>query len=48
LKLDHQQLDSFLKSLLVDDYIEIKVLEQKEAKLTEEGSKYAATGTPEV
>jgi len=32
----------------VDDYIETKVLEYKEAKLTEEGAKYASTGTPEV
>jgi len=32
----------------VDDYIVINVLEYKEAKLTEEGAKYAGLGTPEV
>ncbi len=46
--MDHQKLDSYIKSLLVDDYIETKVLDFKEAKLTEEGVKYAGVGTPEV
>lgn len=46
--MDHQKLDSFIKSLLVDDYIEVKVKDYKEAKLTEEGAKYASVGTPEV
>mgnify|MGYP000919616615 CR=1 FL=1 len=46
--MEHQKLDSYIKSLLVDDYIETKVLEFKEAKLTEEGAKYASVGTPEV
>jgi len=48
LQMDHQKLDSYIKSLLVDDYIETKVLDFKEAKLTEEGVKYAGVGTPEV
>lgn len=45
---DHQTLDSFIKSLIVDDYIETKIKEYKEAKLTEEGAKWASLGTPEV
>jgi len=48
LNLEHQDLDSYLKSLLVDDYIEMEVKELKEAKLTEEGTVYATKGTPEV
>lgn len=48
LGLDHQKLDSFIKSLLVDDYIETKIKDYKEAKLTDEGAKWASKGTPEV
>lgn len=44
----HQELDAYLKSLLVDDYIEMEVKELKEARLTEEGESYAIKGTPEI
>jgi len=37
-----------LKSLLVDDYVEMEVKELREVKLTEEGSSYASKGTPEI
>jgi len=38
LKIGHQELDSYLKSLLVDDYVEMEVKELREVKLTDEGS----------
>ena len=47
LKIGHQELDSYLKSLLVDDYVEMEVKELREVKLTDEGSQYATNGTPE-
>lgn len=41
------ELDKVLKSLLVDDYIKLKVIEFKTIEPTEEGSSYLSTGTPE-
>ena len=42
-----QQVDAALKSLLVDDYVVLDVIEKKRIDLTEEGSGYAQKGTPE-
>ena len=41
------QLEPVLKSLLVDDYIVLNVLERKLIELTEEGLSYAKNGSPE-
>ena len=43
----HTELDKALKSLLVDDYLELAVIERKAIELTDEGATYAAKGTPE-
>ena len=48
LNMKHTDLDAKLKSLLVDDYIELKVQENREIKLSAEGLKYAEEGAPEV
>ena len=42
-----QQVDAALKSLLVDDYVVLDVIEKRRIDLTEEGSGYAEKGTPE-
>ena len=42
-----QQVDAALKSLLVDDYVVLDVIEKKRIDLTEEGTGYAQKGTPE-
>ena len=42
-----EQLEPVLKSLLVDDYIVLNVLERKLIELTEEGLSYAKNGSPE-
>lgn len=47
LKISHIDLDKVLKSLLVDDYIVLEVLEKKLVELTAEGKGYADKGTPE-
>jgi len=39
--------DAALKSLLVDDYVVLDVIERKVLSLTEEGEGYAKSGTPE-
>jgi len=41
------QLEPVLKSLLVDEYIALTVLERKLIELTEEGLSYAKNGSPE-
>jgi len=41
------QVDAVLKSLLVDEYVILKVIERKVIELTEEGRGYAENGTPE-
>ena len=43
----HLDLDKVLKSLLVDDYVTLNVLEKKFVQLTAEGKGYAEKGTPE-
>ena len=43
----HTDLDKSLKSLLVDDYLVLNVIERKIIELTEEGASYASKGTPE-
>jgi phenylalanyl-tRNA synthetase alpha chain len=47
LGLPHTELDKSLKSLLVDDYLTLTVLERKLLELTDEGAQYATKGTPE-
>ncbi len=42
-----QQIDAALKSLVVDDYIVLSVIEKRRVELTEEGMGYALKGTPE-
>ena len=36
-----------MKSLLVDDYLVLTVIERKVIELTDEGASYATVGTPE-
>jgi helix-turn-helix protein len=43
----HTELDKNLKSLLVDDYLVLSVIERKGIELTDEGASYASIGTPE-
>ena len=43
----HTELDKNLKSLLVDDYLVLTVIEKKCIELTDEGASYASIGTPE-
>jgi hypothetical protein len=47
LGISHLELDKSLKSLLVDEYLQLQVIEKKLVELTEEGSSYAEKGTPE-
>lgn len=48
LSMEHQTLDAALKSLNVDDYIQLRKHEIREIKLTEEGRNAAENGTNEV
>ena len=41
------RLDAAVKSLLVDDYVVLEVIERRQIDLTEEGQGYARDGTPE-
>ncbi len=41
MSITHETLDKVLKSLLVDDYLQLTVIEQKLIELTEEGASYA-------
>ena len=41
------KLDAAVKSLLVDDYVVLEVIERKRIELSEEGLGYARDGTPE-
>ena len=45
--LSAQTIDAALKSLVVDDYVVLEVIERKKIELTEEGKGYADHGTPE-
>ena len=47
LVITHIDLDKVLKSLLVDDYVVLTVIERKLVELSEEGKGYVAKGTPE-
>jgi DNA-binding MarR family transcriptional regulator len=47
LKISHADLDKVLKSLLVDEYIKLEVIEKKLIELTAEGKDYIEKGTPE-
>lgn len=47
LNIPHTELDKSLKSLLVDDYLVLSVIERKAIELTDEGASYATIGTPE-
>lgn len=47
LDMSHVELDKVLKSLLVDDYVVLEVLEKKYIELTKEGEGYVEKGTPE-
>jgi DNA-binding MarR family transcriptional regulator len=47
LAITHIDLDKVLKSLLVDDYIVLTVIERKLVELSDEGKGYVANGTPE-
>jgi phenylalanyl-tRNA synthetase alpha chain len=46
-KLNKEDLEPVLKSLLVDDYVILEVIEKKLIELTEEGISYAQEGSPE-
>jgi hypothetical protein len=40
-------MDAPLKSLLVDEYVVLEVIERRKIELTEEGAGYVKDGTPE-
>ena len=40
-------MEPVLKSLLVDDYVKLDVIEKKLIELTDEGNSYAKDGSPE-
>ena len=42
-----EDMEPVLKSLLVDDYVKLEVLEKKLIELTDEGNSYAKDGSPE-
>jgi len=41
------KVDAAVKSLLVDDYVVLEVIERRRIELSEEGQGYADSGTPE-
>jgi len=41
------KVDAAVKSLLVDDYVVLEVIERRKIELSEEGQGYAESGTPE-
>ena len=47
LNLTPLKVDAALKSLLVDDYVVLEVIEKRKIELTEEGQQYERVGTPE-
>lgn len=47
LGISHVELDKTLKSLLVEEYVSLQVIERKLLELTDEGALYAEKGTPE-
>ena len=42
-----EDMEPVLKSLLVDDYVKLDVIEKKLIELTDEGNSYAKDGSPE-
>ena len=46
-KMSKEDMEPVLKSLLVDDYVVLEVIEKKLIELTEEGQSYANEGSPE-
>ena len=46
-KLSKEDMEPVLKSLLVDDYLGLEVIEKKLIELTDEGNSYAQEGSPE-
>lgn len=46
-KITKEVLEPVLKSLSVDEYLVLSVLERKEIELTDEGKGYAENGSPE-
>jgi hypothetical protein len=47
LKIHPKEMDAALKSLNVDDYVKLEVIELKQVELTAEGKGYLEKGTPE-
>ena len=47
LEITHVDLDKVLKSLIVDEYIVLQVIERKIIELSDEGKGYVEKGTPE-
>ena len=47
LSLAPAKVDAALKSLLVDEFVVLDVIERRKIELTEEGSQYQREGTPE-
>lgn len=46
-KMSKEDMEPVLKSLLVDDYVKLEVIEKKLIELTDEGNSYAKDGSPE-
>ena len=46
-KMSKEDMEPVLKSLLVDDYVVLEVIEKKLIELTDEGNSYAKEGSPE-
>lgn len=42
-----EQMDNVLKSLVVDEYVNLEVIERRVIELTGEGMSYASNGSPE-
>ena len=47
LKVHPKEIDAALKSLNVDEYVNLDVIELKQIELSQEGAGYLETGTPE-
>ena len=47
LNITQAKMDAPLKSLLVDEYVLLEVIERRKIELTEEGAGYVKDGTPE-
>ena len=47
LSLAPAKIDAALKSLLVDEFVVLEVIERRKIELTDEGQQYVRDGTPE-